>query len=247
MIDAEKAMQEIAEKLQEFAGRVEFTPKGIAQVNAHASELVRRIYGAGEIEVGPTNDLSSNGEIRLAEGVPLDILALIPGAMPRQVSEYGKYHVIQGGGIIGYVTYAGQPEQNTTGCAYIGTKATFTPVDMEKPNGAIFVDGQHAADCYVYSRRTDRDTIEASVRMAPKPMSIEQKYKHAILTLQAISQRSGSYKGGGCDEWSEASAFWDCKKAAKSALQYLGEQTIMPNKITAGLCAGKDAEDVAGK
>ncbi len=59
---------------------------------------------------------------------------------------------------------------------------------------------------------------------------IEKKYRHAILVLQAISQRSGCYKDGSCDEWSEAAAFGDCGRAAEKALKYLGEQTVMPNK-----------------
>ena len=59
---------------------------------------------------------------------------------------------------------------------------------------------------------------------------IEKKYNHAILALQAISQRSGAKKDGCWDEWTEASAFGDCREAAEKALKYLGEQTIMPNK-----------------
>lgn len=61
-------------------------------------------------------------------------------------------------------------------------------------------------------------------------MSIEEKYKHAILVLQAISQRTGCYKDGGYDEWSLSNAFTDCRKAAFNALLYLGEPTKMPNK-----------------
>lgn len=63
---------------------------------------------------------------------------------------------------------------------------------------------------------------------------IEKKYKHAILVLQAIAQRSGGYKGGGWDEWSEAAAFGDCTRAAHRALEYLGEPTTMPNKTKSG-------------
>lgn len=131
MIEAEKIRKEIAEKLQGLMGRIEYSPQGIAQVNDAMSEIVRRIYNAGEIEAGETNDLSSNGEIRLAEGTPLEILTFIPGALPCQVSEYGKYRVIQGGEIIGYVTYSGPPKQDTVGCAYIGTKANFAPVERK--------------------------------------------------------------------------------------------------------------------
>ena len=61
-------------------------------------------------------------------------------------------------------------------------------------------------------------------------MTLEEKYRHAVLVLQAISQRSGGYKSGGWDEWSEADAFTDCQCAAGRALKYLGEDTIMPNK-----------------
>lgn len=229
-VEKERIRQEIIERLRGFVGRIEFSEPGIAQINDSMAEIVKRLYHAGKIEIGPTNDLSSNGKIWLGESVPLDILSLIPMALP-EVSERGKYNVIRSGEIIGYVTYAGPPVQDRMNyICYIGTKTAFTPVDTANPNGTIFVDGQRATDCYVYAKRADRDTIEACVRVVPKPMSIEQKYKHAILTLQAISQRSGSYKGGGCDEWSEAAAFWDCKVAAKSALQCLGEQTIMPNK-----------------
>lgn len=59
---------------------------------------------------------------------------------------------------------------------------------------------------------------------------IEKKYKHAILVLQAIAQRSGGYRDGGVDEWSQSDAFLDCSKAAERALEYLGEPTTMPNK-----------------
>lgn len=59
-----------------------------------------------------------------------------------------------------------------------------------------------------------------------------------ILTLQAIAQRSGGYKDGGCDVWSEAAAFTDCNEAACRALEYLGEQTAMPNKVKSGSGAG---------
>lgn len=67
---------------------------------------------------------------------------------------------------------------------------------------------------------------------------IEKKYRHAVLVLQAISQRSGCYKDGSCDEWSEADAFDDCQKAAERALEYLGEPTEMPNKVKSGSGAG---------
>ena len=60
---------------------------------------------------------------------------------------------------------------------------------------------------------------------------IEKKYRHAILVLQAISQRSGGCKDGRWDEWTEAAAFGDCTRAAERALEYLGEKTIMPNKV----------------
>lgn len=64
---------------------------------------------------------------------------------------------------------------------------------------------------------------------------IEKKYRHAILVLQAIAQRTGEAKIPGsndkyCDEWTVAEAFDDCVEAATRALKYLGEQTIMPNK-----------------
>ena len=63
---------------------------------------------------------------------------------------------------------------------------------------------------------------------------IEKKYRHAILTLQAIAQRSGGGKDGTWDEWTEAAAFGDCRRAAYRALEYLGEPTTMPNKAKSG-------------
>ena len=57
-----------------------------------------------------------------------------------------------------------------------------------------------------------------------------KKYRHAVLVLQAIAQRSGGYKNGGYDEWSEASAFRDCNYAAVRCLEYIGEPTTMPNR-----------------
>lgn len=59
---------------------------------------------------------------------------------------------------------------------------------------------------------------------------LEEKYRHAVLVLQAISQATGSYKDGRTDEWSQAWAFIGCNIAAEKALVYLGEPTIMPNK-----------------
>lgn len=63
---------------------------------------------------------------------------------------------------------------------------------------------------------------------------IEKKYRHAVLVLQAISQRDGCYKNGSCDERSEAYAYQDCQEAAHRALEYLGEPTTMPNKAKNG-------------
>lgn len=109
----------------------------------------------------------------------------------------------------------------------------------KKPNGTMYIGGQHAADCFVYITRKDAYTMNICVRSTPLPMtkeemcirmeSIEKKYSHAILVLQAISQRSGA-NDQWWDEWSEAEAFRDCREAARKALKYLGEPTSMPNK-----------------
>ena len=58
-------------------------------------------------------------------------------------------------------------------------------------------------------------------------MTIEEKYKHAILVLQAISQRSGRDKKFGFNEWTEANAFHDCREAATRCLLKLGEATTL--------------------
>ena len=34
--------------------------------------------------------------------------------------------------------------------------------------------------------------------------TIEEKYKHAIIALQSIAQRDGSYENGVYNEWTEA-------------------------------------------
>ena len=51
-------------------------------------------------------------------------------------------------------------------------------------------------------------------------MSIEDKYKFAIMTLQAIAQRETD-----SNEWSQAEAFIDCRNAAIKTLKELNEKT----------------------
>ena len=58
-------------------------------------------------------------------------------------------------------------------------------------------------------------------------LSLEQKYKHAILVLQAISQRDGRGKDGTLNEWTQARAFCDCSQAAYRCLLKLGEKTYL--------------------
>lgn len=58
-------------------------------------------------------------------------------------------------------------------------------------------------------------------------MTLEEKYRHAILVLQSIAQRSGRDKKFGLNEWTEANAFHDCKEAATRCLLKLGEATII--------------------
>ena len=60
--------------------------------------------------------------------------------------------------------------------------------------------------------------------------TIEEKYKHAIIALQSIAQRDGSYENGVYNEWTEAEVFRDCKMAAIKALKYLGEDIVMSNR-----------------
>lgn len=56
-------------------------------------------------------------------------------------------------------------------------------------------------------------------------MTLEEKYHHAIIVLQAISQRSGRDKIWGYNEYTEAEAFRDCREAARRCLLKLGEST----------------------
>lgn len=163
--EQEQIRQEIRERMKEFVGRMEFTEQGITLVNGSMAEIVKRLSHAGEIEVGPTNDPSSNGEIRLGEGVPLDILPLIPGALP-EVSEYGKYHVMQGGGIIGYVTYAGQPEQDMMNCVFrIGTKAAFTSAKTKEKS--FSTDGNGLRHKYKVFKADTGEAIENCFVLRP--------------------------------------------------------------------------------
>lgn len=59
-------------------------------------------------------------------------------------------------------------------------------------------------------------------------MTIEQKYHHAILVLQAISQHSGENEFG-LNEWTQSEAFHDCREAARRCLLKLGESTELEN------------------
>ncbi len=59
--------------------------------------------------------------------------------------------------------------------------------------------------------------------------SIEEKYRLAIIALQAISQRSGESKKFGFNEWTEACAFSDCREAARRCLKKLGEDLYLSN------------------
>ena len=59
-------------------------------------------------------------------------------------------------------------------------------------------------------------------------MTIEEKYHHAIIVLQAIAQRIGY------DEWSQAEAFCDCREAAIRCLLKLGEPTKLYNHDISG-------------
>ena len=63
-----------------------------------------------------------------------------------------------------------------------------------------------------------------------KIMTLNEKYHHAILVLQAISQRSGSNKFG-CNEWTESEAFRDCKETARRCLLKLGEPIKMIKNV----------------
>ena len=60
-------------------------------------------------------------------------------------------------------------------------------------------------------------------------LTLEEKYNHAILVLQAISQREGNSKYFGHNEWTESQAFYDCKEAARRCLLKLGESTKLKN------------------
>lgn len=53
-------------------------------------------------------------------------------------------------------------------------------------------------------------------------MNIEEKYKFAIMTLQAIAQRETDY-----NEWSQAEAFIDCQNAAIKTLRELDEKITL--------------------
>ena len=82
--------------------------------------------------------------------------------------------------------------------------------------------------------------------------TIEEKYKHAIIALQTIAQRDGSYENGVYNEWTEAEAFRDCKMAAIKALKYLGEDIVMSNRKNkiqldhiddGGICAYRESSE----
>ncbi len=64
-------------------------------------------------------------------------------------------------------------------------------------------------------------------------MTLEEKYRRAVQTLQAIAQCTGSqkYRGGYLhDEWTEADAFNGCTNAAIAALECIGEPTYLPDR-----------------
>ena len=52
--------------------------------------------------------------------------------------------------------------------------------------------------------------------------TLEEKYKFAIMTLQAIAQRKADR-----NEWSQAEAFIDCQDAAVITLQQLNEKITL--------------------
>lgn len=56
-------------------------------------------------------------------------------------------------------------------------------------------------------------------------LSLEQKYKYAILALKAIAQHKGGDEERGFTEWTQAEAFCDCRQAAYRCLLKLGEET----------------------
>ena len=55
-------------------------------------------------------------------------------------------------------------------------------------------------------------------------MTLEEKYHHAIIVLQAISQHSGA-NDYSFNEWTQSEAFLDCREAARRCLLKLGEPT----------------------
>lgn len=61
-------------------------------------------------------------------------------------------------------------------------------------------------------------------------MTLEDKYKYAIMTLQAIAQRNGESKDGYINEWTESEAFYDCRRAARITLIELGEKQCLNYK-----------------
>ncbi len=63
-----------------------------------------------------------------------------------------------------------------------------------------------------------------------RPETIEEKYKHAIMVLQAIAQTTGKNGYEYLDEWTEAETWAACRRAAYRGLKYLGEDVIMQNK-----------------
>lgn len=62
-------------------------------------------------------------------------------------------------------------------------------------------------------------------------MTTEEKYRRAVLALQAIATREGyTHKTPWQDEWTEAAAFSDCKETAIRCLKLLGENTSLPKR-----------------
>lgn len=57
-------------------------------------------------------------------------------------------------------------------------------------------------------------------------MTIEEKYKRAILALQAISQYQTDW-----NEWAQAEGFCDVTQCARNTLRRLDEPIYMPNYL----------------
>ena len=60
-------------------------------------------------------------------------------------------------------------------------------------------------------------------------MTIEEKYRIAVETLQAITPRADVMRKDFYNEWHESNAMYDMEKAAERCLARLGDSAFLPS------------------